>query len=92
MNPTDFTNDQLKGMIIGEDGLLKEALKRGDLQEMVEIINSVGSILNYGGRQAAEKNLTGTEAEEEKNSSDTRKEVCETYDGHFYKNFCTSAQ
>ena len=56
--------------------MLKEALKRGDLQEMVEIINSVGSILNYDGRQAAQKNLTETEAAEEQESRDTRTEVC----------------
>ena len=76
VKPIDFTNGQLRDLINGEDGLLKEALKRGDLQEMVEIINSVGSILNYDGRQAAQKNLTGTEAEEEKESKDTRAEVC----------------
>ena len=83
MKPTDFTNDQLRNLISGEDGLLKEALKRGDLQEMVEIINAVGSILNYGGRQAGQKNLTETEAAKEKESRDTRAEVCGTHDDHF---------
>lgn len=83
MKPTDFTNDQLSELITGEDGLLKEALKKGDLQEMVEIINAVGSILNYNGRQAAQKNLTESEAAEEKKSRDKRPEVCETYDDHY---------
>lgn len=82
VKPTDFTNDQLSELIRGEDGLLKEALKKGDLPEMVEIINAVGSILNYNGRQAAQKNLTESEAAEEKKSRDTRVEVCETYDDH----------
>lgn len=77
VKPTDFTNDQLRDLISGEDGLLKEALKKGDLQEMVEIINSVGSILNYDGRLAAQKNVTSkTEAAEEEESRDTRAEVC----------------
>ena len=83
MKPTDFTNDQLRDLISGEDGLLKEALKRGDLQEMVEIINAVGSILNYGGRQAEQKHSTETEAPEEQEARDTRVEVCETYDDHY---------
>lgn len=77
VKPTDFTNDQLRDLISGEDGLLKEALKKGDLQEMVEIINSVGSILNYDGRLAVQKNVTSkTEAAEEEESRDTRAEVC----------------
>ena len=50
---------------------------------MVEIINAVGSILNYGGRQAGQKNLTETEAAKEKESRDTRAEVCGTHDDHF---------
>lgn len=83
VKPTDFNNDQLRELIRGEDGLLKEALKRGDLQEMVEIINAVGSILNYNGRQAAQQNLTESEAAEEKKSRDTRVEVCETNDDHY---------
>jgi len=82
VKPTEFTNDELKDMITGEDGLLKEALKRGDLQEMVEVINAVGSILNFGGRKAAQKNLTGPDAKEEEEARDTRVEVCGTYDSH----------
>ena len=83
VQPTVFTNDKLTELISGEDGLLKEALKRGDLQEMVEVINSVGSILNYDGRQAAQSNLTGTKAEEEQKARDTRVEVCGTYNDRF---------
>jgi len=80
VHPKEFTNDELKNLISGKDGLLKEALKRGDLQEMVEVINAVGSILNYDGRQAAQKNLTGSKAEEEQDARDTRVEVCGIYD------------
>lgn len=83
VKPTNFTNGQLRHLISGEDGLLKEALKKGDLQEMVEIINAVGSILNFNGRQAAQRNLTEAEAAEENEAENTRKEVCETYDDHF---------
>lgn len=85
MKPTDFSNEKLKDIISGEDGLLKEALKKGDLQGMVEIINSVGSILNYNGRQAdlAEQgNFTDAETAEAQEAEDTRIEVWETYDDH----------
>lgn len=78
MKPTDFSNEKLKDIISGEDGLLKEALKKGDLQGMVEIINSVGSILNYNGRQAdlAEQgNFTDAETAEAQEAEDTRIEV-----------------
>ena len=83
MKPTDFTNDQLKNLISGKDGLLKEALKKGNLQQMAEIVNSVGSILNYNGRQAAQKNLTKAEAAEEKEATDTRVQVCEAYEDQY---------
>lgn len=76
---------------MGEDGALKEALKRGDLQKMVEIVNSVGSILNYIGRQAevAEQgNLTEAQAEEAQKSEDLRKEVCDTNGDHFDYKLC----
>lgn len=52
--------------------MLKEAKKRGNLQEMVEIVNAVGSILNYQGRKADDgANLTS----EDQKGVDARKEV-----------------
>ena len=39
--------DTIGGIINSEDGLLKEAIKTGDLQEVVEIVSSVCSILNF---------------------------------------------
>ena len=78
VKPTDFSNEQLKGFITGEDGLLKEALKKGDLQGMVEIINSVGSIMNFNGRRddsPDQGNVTEAEATEAKIAKDTRIEV-----------------
>lgn len=52
--------------------MLKEAKKRGNLQEMVEIVNAVGSILNYQGRKADDgANMTS----EDQKGVDARKEV-----------------
>ena len=76
---------------MGEDGALKEALKTGDLQKMVEIVNSVGSILNYIGRQAeiAEQgNVTEAQAAESQEAEDTRVEVCDTNGDHFGCKLC----
>lgn len=91
VKPTDFSNEQLKDFIAGEDGLLKEALKKGDLQGMVEIINSVGSIMNFNGRQddsADQGNLTEAEATETKIAKDTRIEVWETYKHNLVLKLC----
>lgn len=43
----DLSSDRFGELIGGKDGLLKEVKKRGNLQEMVEIVNVVGLILNY---------------------------------------------
>lgn len=67
-------------IITGEDGLLKEAIKTGNLEEVLEIANSVSSVLNYMQRQ---DNLQGEKGNlthaDKKRGEDERKKVCETY-------------
>ena len=41
----------LAHFISNDDGLLKEAIKTGDLQKVVEIASSLSSILNFMSRQ-----------------------------------------
>ncbi|XP_022779645.1 uncharacterized protein LOC111321123 [Stylophora pistillata] len=76
VKPTDLSGDKLHELISGKDGLLKEAKKRGNLQEMVEIINAVGSILNYQGRQAGDAvNRSAEDQASAKSRQDFRRDI-----------------
>ena len=78
-----FDQEKIGDTINDGDGLLKEAIKTGDLEEVVEVVNSVSSILNYMQRQdnlQGEKgNVTEANKEAIKKSENERKEVCETF-------------
>lgn len=79
-------------IITGEDGLLKEAIKTGNLEEVLEIANSVSSVLNYMQRQdnlQGEKgNVTDANKEALKKSEDKRKEVCGGFLFSVHYNYC----
>ena len=47
VNVPQFGLDTIGGIINSEDGVLKGAIQTGDLQEVVEIVSSVCSILNF---------------------------------------------
>ena len=66
-------------IINDEDGVLKEAIKAGDLQEVVEVVSSVCSILNYMERsdksQLENGDLTEDKETTIKDEKDTRMKV-----------------
>jgi len=69
----------LNDIIKGEDGLLKEVLKTGNLQKAVETINSVCSYLNFLNRKGdldlQNENVTEDERASIQEQKDTREEV-----------------
>lgn len=68
--------NEFRKIVSDDGGLLKEAIKTGDLQEVVEIVNSVCSVFNYDSRkEGLETNLAENEEEKAKEELQTRKEV-----------------
>ena len=80
MYKPELALNNLKDIINDEDGLLKEALKTGDMQEVVETVSAVCSILNYMSRQDGLSSDNATEAETAaiQDERNTREEVCGT--------------
>ena len=79
VNVPQFGLDTIGGMINSEDGFLKGAIQTGDLQEVVEIVSSVCSILNFMERrnksQVENGDLTDDQETEIKKEKDKRMKV-----------------
>ena len=79
MYPPRLDSNMLNDIIKGEDGLLKEVLKTGNLQKAVETINSVCSYLNFLNRKGdldlQNENVTEDERASIQEQKDTREEV-----------------
>ena len=43
-------NENLKKVVLGEDNLLKDAIREGDLQSINQLVTSISSLLNYKSR------------------------------------------
>ena len=55
-------NENLKKVVLGEDNLLKDAIREGDLQSINQLVTSISSLLNYESRKVnPDRNVSESE-------------------------------